>query len=279
MDCEIWKCYKTVAIKTTSIVQHFKNTPDLKVNSEKYPFKNFVFSAENIDKSNFIFPKDSVLGLQAEACFEAYLKQSKNFELLAANLQIHGEKHTLGELDYIVRNLQTDEVLHIELACKFYLYDENAGESEEQKWIGPNRKDSLYEKLEKVKHKQFPLLQTSETSNLLASLGIPKPTSQELCLKAFLFLPKELSAETFPKHIKECIVGHYLKPEDLVENVDVHYAIPSKKEWLLPINLITQWYSFSEIKPLIDAQLRLKKSPLIYKKTPHKLERFFVVWW
>lgn len=217
--------------------------------------------------------------MQAEACFEAYLKQSINFELLAANLQIHGEKKTLGELDYIVRNLQTDEVLHIELACKFYLYDENAGEVAEQKWIGPNRKDSLYEKLEKLKHKQFPLLQTSETSKVLTSLGIPKPTSQELCLKALLFLPKELSAEVFPKHVKDCIVGHYLKQNDLVEEVDAKYAIPLKKEWLLPIDSITDWHHFSEINVLIGEQLKVKKSPLLYKKTPHNLERFFIVWW
>jgi len=217
--------------------------------------------------------------MQAETCFEAYLKQSLNFELLAANLQIQGAKETLGELDYIVRNLQAEKVLHIELACKFYLFDENAGEVAEQKWIGPNRKDSLYEKLEKLKHKQFPLLQTSETSKVLASLGIPKPTSQELCLKAFLFLPKKLGAEAFPKHIKDCIVGHYLKLEELVEDVAAHYAIPSKKEWLLPIDSITNWYHFSEIKALVDEQLKVNKSPLVYKKTPHSLERFFVVWW
>ena len=116
--------------------------------------------------------------MQAEACFEAYLKASSKFELLAANLQIHSEKETLGELDYIVRNLETEKIVHIELACKFYLYDENAGELEEQKWIGPNRKDSLFDKLEKVKRKQFPLLYTTETLQKLTALGIARPSFQ-----------------------------------------------------------------------------------------------------
>ncbi len=217
--------------------------------------------------------------MQAEACFEAYLKQSNNFELLAANLQIHSAKETLGELDYIVRNLKTEKIIHIELACKFYLYDENAGALEEQKWIGPNRKDSLFDKLEKVKMKQFPLLQTPETIQKLKELGISKPSSQELCLKAFLFLPKKMAAAIFPKPFQDCIVGHYIKPTDLEEDETALYAIPNKKEWLLPIEIVTNWYTFSEIKQLIDAQLKVNKSPLIYKKTPHTMERFFIVWW
>jgi len=230
---------------------------------------------------------NSVLGMQAEACFEAYLKQSKQFKLLAANLQIHtstsfgnpNEKETLGELDYIVRNLKTEKVVHIELACKFYLYDETVADVETQKWIGPNRKDSLYDKLEKLKWKQFPLLHATETIKKLAALNVPIPTSQQLCLKSFLFLPKGINVEVFPKNIQECIVGHYMKPTDFIKDEAAEYALPSKKEWLLPINSITNWYCFSKIKELIDEQLKLKKSPLVYKKTPHSLERFFVVWW
>ncbi len=217
--------------------------------------------------------------MQAEACFEAYLRQSNNFELLAANLQIHSAKETLGELDYIVRNLKTEKIVHIELACKFYLYDENAGALKEQKWIGPNRKDSLFDKLEKVKLKQFPLLYTAETIEKLTTIGIEMPSSQELCLKAFLFLPKKIAAEIFSKNIKDCIVGHYIKPTDLEEDEAALYAIPTKKEWLLPIETLTNWYKFSDIKQLIDEQLKMNKSPLIYKKTPHKIERFFVIWW
>jgi hypothetical protein len=276
-----------VRTKEETVLKTFIKAPDLKVASENESFETFEFLDEELHGNGFNFPINSVLGMQAEACFEAYLKQSNNFELLAASLQIHtstsltnpSEKETLGELDYIVRNLKTEKVVHIELACKFYLYDDTADISEAEKWIGPNRKDSLFEKLEKLRQKQFPLLKRPETLQKLETLGIPKPTSQQLCLKGFLFIPKNMNRESFPKNIQNCIVGHYKKPTDFEEVETARYAIPSKKEWLLPINLITQWYFFSEIKPLIDAQLRLKKSPLIYKKTPHKLERFFVVWW
>ncbi|WP_317046622.1 DUF1853 family protein [Aequorivita antarctica] len=270
---------KTIAIKKNSILAHFIKAPDLKINSENYPFENFEFSDENVDESDFNFPKDYILGMQAEACFEAYFKRSKNFGLLVANLQIHGVKETLGELDYIVENLKTKKIVHIELACKFYLYDENAGDSEEQKWVGPNRKDSLFDKLEKVKLKQFPLLHTAETIQKLTELGIAKPSSQELCLKAFLFIPKKMDAEIFPKPFQNCIIGHFIKPTDLKEDETALYAIPNKKEWLLPAKTLTNWHNFSEIKQLIDLQIKKNKSPLIYKKTPHTMERFFIVWW
>lgn len=247
------------------------------------------------------FPKNAVLGKQAEACFEAYLKHSKHFELLAANLQIHTStslsnqstslsnypallnnpyaKETLGELDYIVRNLKTTEVVHIELACKFYLYDESAGISPEEKWVGPNRKDSLFKKLEKLKQRQFPLLHRPETLQKLEALGIPKPSLQQLCLKAFLFIPRKMLREALPQNIKNCIVGHYIKPSDFKDEGTACYAIPSKKEWLLPINAIAKWYPFSEIKPLITTQLEMGRSPLVYKKTPQNVELFFITWW
>ncbi len=69
-------------------------------------------------------------------------------------------------------------------------------------------------------------------------------------------------------------------PEDFkTEDPNASYAIPTKKDWLLPMETIETWYSFSEVKQLISEQIQNKRAPLIYKKTPHVLERFFVVWW
>ena len=264
----------------TDTLQHFINAPDLKINSEKYPFENFEFLDERLSETEFQFPKNSVLGMQAEACFEGYIKQSNIFELLIANLQITDDKETIGELDYIVKDLIKKEIIHIELACKFYLYDVNAGVIEEEKWIGPNRKDRLSDKLGKIKMKQFPLLRKTETIKKLEELEVEIPTSQELCLKAFLFLPKKMKSNTLATNFANCVVGHWIKHKEFnEEDKTALYAIPNKKEWLLPIEKIKTSRSFSEIQKLINLQIQNKKSPLIYKKTPDKLERFFVVWW
>ncbi|SDX45752.1 DUF1853 family protein [Aequorivita viscosa] len=266
--------------KGTEILNSFISAPELKLNSETYPFLNFSFYKEEIAESEFIFPKNSIIGLQAEGCFEAFLKNSKHYRLLASNLQIQGEKGTIGELDYIVQNQATDEVVHIELSCKFYLYDNKITTSEESKWIGPNRKDSLYDKLEKLKSKQFPLIRASETIETLEGLNIDVPSTQQLCLKAFLFVPKEINLNSFSKVYQDCIVGYWMRQKDFIqEDQDALFAIPTKKEWLLPISQITSWISYNELNIEIKRNLKNKKSPLIYRKKRKKTERFFVVWW
>ena len=85
----------------TNILNSFINYHSLDINSERYPFKNFVFDEEAIDENDFIFPLNSIIGKQAEAAFESYLNHSKKYKLLGANLQIPGEKGTLGELQNV----------------------------------------------------------------------------------------------------------------------------------------------------------------------------------
>jgi len=269
-----------VSSNGTEILNSFISAPELKLNSETYPFLNFSFYKEEIAESEFIFPKNSIIGLQAEACFEAFLKNSKHYRLLASNLQIQGEKGTIGELDYIVQNQATDEVVHIELSCKFYLYDNKITTSEESKWIGPNRKDSLYDKLEKLKSKQFPLIRALDTIKTLDEINIPIPISQQLCLKVFLFVQKKANLNNFSNNYKNCIVGYWIKHIDFDrEDKDAFFAIPCKKQWLLPKKQITTWLSYNEVKEEIERQIKLKKSPLVYKKTEQQIEQFFVVWW
>lgn len=221
-----------------------------------------------------------MIGKQAEVLFEAYINHSKNYNLLYANIQIQGDLETLGEIDYILKNLQTKEVIHVELACKFYLYDESIGPKMESKWIGPNRKDSLMEKLIKIKERQFPILAKTETIRTLKSLNIAIPSAQELCLKAFLFIPKEMELRDFSLSYQNCIVGRWMHLNDFEREDDrAQYAIPDKKKWLLPADQLQEWYSFSEIKFEIEKQLKNKRSPLIYKKMGDTIEKFFIVWW
>lgn len=267
-------------MKNNSILAHFIKAPTLKVHSKEYPFHNFNFPQQIPLEAEFDFPEILVLGMQAEALFEAFLIHSKFYDLLSANLQIHGKNYTIGEIDYIVRDIIRDKILHIELACKFYLYDPDLSGSEEEKWIGPNRKDSLFEKLEKIKRKQFPVLHLPETIEVLKNLNIEKPSIQELCLKGFLFIPKQMGEQKFPVNYQRCIVGHWIRFKDF-EDEDTHasYTIPNKKQWLLPPESMEDWYSFTQIKAAIKNQMENKKSPLVLKRHGTNIERFFVVWW
>ena len=249
------------------------------INSDNYSFEKFEFSEIETTTTDFIFPSECVLGKQAEACFKACIELSERYRLLAANLQIQGANATLGELDYLLQDLHDQRTLHIELACKFYLYNPELNGHEEAKWIGPNLKDTLYDKLEKLKQRQFPMLYAPETIEKLQQLGIKDSITQQLCLKAFLFLPLHLDINFLAPQYQDCVVGHWIRFDDFINDNKAVYALPNKKQWLLPTEAITDWKSFSEIKEEIEQSLQNKKSPLVYKKTPRKTERFFVVWW
>lgn len=272
--------YLPEKIKKKIILNYFINSPTLKVNSDKYPFDNFHFTEEVNCDNDFSLSSNLIIGKQAESYFEACLKRSKSYDLLASNIQIQDTNATIGELDYIIRDLNLKKLIHIELACKFYLYDSNINASEESKWVGPNRKDSLYEKLEKVKRKQFPLLHHNKTVQRLRELNIEIPNAQELCLKAFLFIPKGENRQKFPANYQKCLVGYWIKHKDFYkEDKAALYVIPHKKEWLLPPKQIEEWYSFSTIKSEVQKQIGINRSLLLYKKTQQGIERFFVVWW
>lgn len=112
------------------------------------------------------------LGIYAENLFRFWLEDGAAqrchpFELLEHNVQLfrHNEQAgqiTLGELDYIVRNHDSNETEHWELALKFYLFEypptqnTRTGTTEPtQLWQGINRNDSLGRKLHQLLSKPF----------------------------------------------------------------------------------------------------------------------------
>ncbi|MFT6112272.1 MAG: hypothetical protein ACJAXV_001059, partial [Bacteroidia bacterium] len=103
-------------------------------------------------------PSNVRLGHLAEKVVSKLIKSSTNYTLLYENIQILEDKKTIGEIDFILQEVHTREITHVELAYKFYLYDPACSSEPIKNWIGPNRNDSLQEKLDKLEKKQFPLL-------------------------------------------------------------------------------------------------------------------------
>jgi hypothetical protein len=65
---------------------------------------------------------------------------------LYENIQVIEDKKTIGEIDFIIEDKNTKQVIHMELAYKFYLFDPSISSEPINNWIGPNRDDSLQEK-------------------------------------------------------------------------------------------------------------------------------------
>jgi hypothetical protein len=158
------------------------------------------------------------------------------------------------------------------------LLKEDAHKQLEGQWIGPNLKDTLLDKVTKFREHQFPLLNHLATKEILSNLKISEAIEQQYCIKAKLFVPENL-AKNLPVHYKKCVVGVWKKHKNLVLNEKALFAIPKKREWLLPFNKIENWYSSDAISEIIQEQILQNKSPLIYEKNGNNITSFFVVWW
>lgn len=165
------------------------------------------------------------LGFRFEHLWQQY------FQLLGwpaqFNLQIRSPERTLGELDALIQT--PNEVLHLELALKFYLGFGND-------WIGPNRRDYLADKIRHTRERQLPLAHT-----LLARQHLPtewQPKHSQALMRGCLFHPANaafaapLPVEVNDKHWQGrwCHIGdaaHYLP--------DGNWYIVAKPDWLSPV--------------------------------------------
>ena len=216
-----------------------------------------------------------------ERFFEYQIRQSEHYHLKICNLQVIKNKQTLGELDFIVKDKNTGQLTHIELVYKFYVYDPSFKE-ELARWIGPNRKDSLLEKVNKLKTKQLPLLYKNATQQILNVQHIAtKSIAQRVCYKASLFVPRNLQNKKFISINNDCIVGFWIHFEEFTEEQFNHaqFFSPGKQFWPVDPSKNKLWFSYSEIFSQIESFIQQQRAPLVWMKTENHYEKFFIVWW
>ncbi len=246
---------------------------------------NFEELSKEVARPNTIsvtIPDNEVLGKRIEFFFEYCIETSKSYEVIAKNLQVFKEKITIGELDFLIRDLQNDKVIHIELIYKFYLYDPSMSQ-ELDRWIGPNRKDSLLQKVDKLKNKQLPLLFRDETTPILESFNLRASTiNQQVCFLANLFIPYLHRDESLPHLNKNCIVGYWMRLEEFIveEHTSLLFYIPKKQDWVVKPKYNEMWFSFEDICNEVQLYLSQKKSPLVWVKTNEdSYKKLFIIWW
>lgn len=95
------------------------------------------------------------LGHIYEDALGILLSSSDHFELIQQSLQIQKDRHTtIGELDYLIKDLGSGDLLHLELATKFYL----AVETKDGLLLpGPDARDNYYRKLKHLREHQLQL--------------------------------------------------------------------------------------------------------------------------
>ena len=96
------------------------------------------------------------LGYLYEDALAVILESTPRYDPLERGIQIRREAgHTLGELDFLVRDLTSGRLIHLELAVKFYL----AVETESGFLLpGPDARDNYFRKLDKLRSHQLILV-------------------------------------------------------------------------------------------------------------------------
>ena len=231
------------------------------------------------DNLEFDLPTNIRLGHLVERIVTELIKSSSNYKVLYENIQVIEEKKTIGELDFIIQNLITKQLIHMELAYKFYLFDPNISSEPINNWIGPNRNDSLQEKLAKLKRKQFPLLYHQAAKSNFADIEI-EDVSQVLCLLVSLFIPYQYKASFSPIYEK-AIKGYYLDFDTFtsLDNSAKNYYIPSKKEWGMEPSENEIWTNFKGVEKYIHTRINETQASLCWQKYKDSYSTFFIVWW
>lgn len=261
----------------------FLQTPSIFIEENTYLDFDFFHleNQNNIPQFDGVIKDNLMLGKRVESFFNYYLINVSNFKILVENLQVFNNKKTIGEIDYFVENKNSNEIFHIELTYKFYLYDPNHSQQEIKNWIGPNRNDSLVQKIEKLSEKQFPLLHSEYISNpeIIERKNI---SSQNVCFLAQLFIPEKLKNNSFLDINPKAIKGYYLNYQEFLQTISSlnEYCIPTKTDWLINPKNNTTWKSYSDIEEEIKQNMVKKKSPLLWVKAPNgQVKSLFITWW
>ncbi|MFK7770835.1 MAG: DUF1853 family protein [Saprospiraceae bacterium] len=260
----------------------FLNTPPL---WEKQQFDIQQFEFPNLKLQSFqptTIPGNIRLGHQVEYIFKQLLEYTEAYNVLIYNLPIRQEKNTLGEIDFILKDKSSNQLIHVELTYKFYLINPGIPEPIHS-LIGPNRRDTFFLKMEKIKNKQFPLLHSPAGIKALHDQNINHlKIEHQCCFKAQLFQLYGSKVINIGSLNKKCLAGYWLRFNDFnqAEFANAQFYLPTKSEWIIEPNDQVVWKSHIEIMMEINSRFLKKIAPMIWlKNTKGEIEKLFVVWW
>lgn len=165
--------------------------------------------------------KSTRLGLRFEMFMWFWLRDQDYhpYELLGHSIQQIAGARTLGELDFLVKNTETHQIEHWEVALKYYLAE---CDFSLPYWYGLNRTDTLKRKLNHFTQKQFQFDQ-----------ALNYPIQQRfVILKGQLYIPVHSTTQQLPhwvnQHRRLGFWGY-----DFISPAVLPYRL-QRHEWLCP---------------------------------------------
>lgn len=257
----------------------YLHTPQLWKNDAIFNLSQFEIPSQKTSIFNESIPKNLRLGKRVELFVFHQLQQYPSIQILVKNQQIQDGTRTVGEIDAILT--KENQPIHLEIVYKFYVYDATVGSTALEHWIGPNRRDSLVQKLTKLKEKQFPLLFNKHTQPLLQKQQLTTELiTQQVLFKAQLFIPLNVETINYDQLNPNCVKGFYIHFSEIQQFKRDKFFIPTKENWLTEVQTQTNWLSFDNFKHHINPFMEQQMAPLCWlKKENGTLHTFFVVWW
>lgn len=178
------------------------------------------------------------LGLYFEALIAFLFSQGWHdgvvpYRLLGRNIQVCEGNVTVGELDMLLEDIKGNQI-HLECAVKFYLAHRPAL-GDWRNWVGPNGRDRLDIKLQRLLNHQLTLVGHPAAQELLIAQGIdPKNIASRYFLRG-RFFPHPESGQSLPVNSNpECLTGHWLHRESFAARFEGSHGWRAlqKLEWL-----------------------------------------------
>gem|GEM_PF-150653 len=261
----------------------FLKTPVLRFIKSDLPYG--LFKLNNYPEAlpeDFKMPHPIRLGQRMEVFMEVALNQE--YQVLSKNLQIIHEKRTLGEFDFIIQSKEGGRPIHLEMVYKFYFLRPELGGDWIDQLQGPNARDHLRFKLEKMQTHQFPLLYQPETLPYLNELGLKRDELKQLLFfKAQIFVPVHHSLSSNQSGFTEAISGYYYRLQELksLDRPELYFYIPFKNDWVAQPEEATLFEPFEVFYKKISVTLKEQRSVLfwMYSAETQEFKRHFASWW
>ncbi|WP_239482052.1 DUF1853 family protein [Zestomonas insulae] len=206
------------------------------------------------------------LGLYYERLWQFAVQAAPDIEVLATNLPIRQEGHTLGELDLLLRD--GEGVHHIELAIKLYLGLGSHAAANPRYWLGPGSHDRLDLKLTHLSERQLALSAHPQAQAALREVGATQARAA-LWMAGYLFYawpePCVVPPIVDPQHLRGRWLHRHAWPAYQAAHAGHWMPLP-RPAWLAPARLeagqlwdeaqIASW--LEALEPQAPAQLLVR---------------------
>ncbi|MFM2484091.1 DUF1853 family protein [Celerinatantimonas yamalensis] len=192
-----------------------------------------MLTADDLKEINAVLPDyphhlpeyNGRLGIWYEHLWLAIVDSHPNWQLIASNYPIQEGKKTQGAIDLLIADHQKQQIIHLELAVKFYMQFYQSGW---QGWFGPNPTDQFSKKLAWMLTHQLPI-------------GF-HPTIQKLRLQFphYQFVQRMLMQGRLFTAGLRCTDGVWLRDSQLQGIIRGRYLQVTKNNWLTPQELAYQ---------------------------------------